>query len=95
MNKLNQIIEAYPEELFLKADGFDDAILGVTTQKQSGNILLVYSMSKCIEILMNRDEMTEEEALEYYYFNVEGSYMGEKTPVWVEDDFLEEDFSEE
>ena len=27
--------------------------------------------------------MQEEEAYEYFEFNVEGSYMGEKTPVFV------------
>ena len=29
MNMIEQIIEQYYEEEFLKADGFDDAIIGV------------------------------------------------------------------
>jgi hypothetical protein len=29
--------------------------------------------------------MSHEEALEYFDYNVKGAYMGEKTPVWVDD----------
>jgi hypothetical protein len=29
--------------------------------------------------------MTEEEAVEYFNFNVMGSYVGEKTPIWCLD----------
>lgn len=27
--------------------------------------------------------MTEEEAVEYYYYNIVGSYVGEKTPIFI------------
>ena len=37
---------------------------------------------------MTRDGMTEEEAQEYFDFNVEGAYMGEKTPIWVDDELF-------
>jgi hypothetical protein len=30
--------------------------------------------------------MNEEEAVEYFDFNVKGAYMGEKTPIWCIDD---------
>ncbi len=77
---INEIIERYEDETFLKADGFDDAIIGVdeTTMR------LIYSVSKCIEILMR--EMSEEDAVEYFDFNVSGSYLGDKTPIWCTDD---------
>ena len=29
--------------------------------------------------------MDELEAQEYFDFNVSGAYMGEKTPIWVDD----------
>ena len=67
----------------LLADGFDDAIIGQSTKD-----LLVYNASTIIEILMERDGMTEEEALEFFEFNIDGSYMGEQTPIFV---FLDED----
>ena len=76
---LEKIIEKYEEEVFLRAVGFDEAIIGV----EESTMRLIYSISKCIEIL--RREMNEEDALEYFYYNVSGSYMGEKTPIWCDD----------
>jgi hypothetical protein len=87
MTNLEIIIEQYPDEEFLSADGFDDAIIGVTCDKNTGVYKLVYSNLKCVEILMIRDGMSQEEAIEYFDFNVEGAYMGEKNPIWVEDMF--------
>ena len=81
MTNLEIVCEAYPDEQFLSADGFEDAIVGVYDGR------LVYSNLKCIEILMVRDGMSQEEAIEYFDFNVEGAYMGEKTPIWVDDMF--------
>jgi hypothetical protein len=87
MTNLEIITEQYPEEAFLAADGFDEAIIGVNRDMGSGVYKLVYSNLKCVEILMTRDGMSQEEAIEYFDFNVEGAYMGEKTPIWVEDMF--------
>ena len=78
---LNEIIERYEEEAFLKADGFDEAIIGVN----EADMRLIYSVKKCIEILCR--DMNEEEAIEHFDFNVRGSYLGEKTPIWCSDDF--------
>jgi len=68
------------EALF--ADGFEDALIGVGVIFNRS--LATYDMRKCIDILMKRDGMTEEEAVEYFDFNVTGSYVGENTPVFVE-----------
>lgn len=78
---INEIIEQYEDEIFFKADGFDEAIIGVdeTTMR------LIYSVSKCLEILMR--DMSEEDAMEYFNFNMSGSYVGEKTPIWCSDNF--------
>lgn len=46
---------------------------------------LIYSVSKCLDIL--RLNMSREEAVEYFEFNVSGAYMGEKTPIWCYDNF--------
>ena len=62
----------------LIADGFDEAIIGTTTKG-----LAVYSVSAIVEILMRRDGMDDEEAMEYFYFNIDGAYMGEETPLFV------------
>ena len=64
------------------ADGFDDALIGVGVVFNRS--LATYDMRKCIDILMKRDGMTEEEAVECFEFNVTGAYVGENTPVFVE-----------
>jgi hypothetical protein len=82
MNTLELILETYPEEQFLKADGFDDAVIGM----EDVSMRLVYSTIECIRILQ-AEGMTYEEALEHFYYNVRGSYVGEQTPIWVNDLF--------
>ena len=64
----------------MKADGFDDAILGMSTRIGDDN-LIAYDYDKCIEILQK--EMSYEEAVEYMEFNVVGSYVGEGTPIFI------------
>jgi hypothetical protein len=77
------IAEEYTEEYVFQADGLDEAIIG--WDEKGGR--LVYSVRKCIGILSRG--MTEDEAKEYFFFNVEGAYVGEKTPVWCHDEFFE------
>lgn len=80
MSKLTEIIEHYADDIkWISADGFDSAIIGVSNNR------IVYSRSKCIEILMSRDNMNYEEADEFFDFNVEGAYVGKKSPIWVDD----------
>ena len=64
----------------MKADGFDDAILGMST-RIGDESLIAYDYDKCIEILQK--EMSYEEAVEYMEFNVVGSYVGEGTPIFI------------
>lgn len=84
MNKLKLVSEYLEniEETALSVDGFDNVIIGVYDGK------IVYSITKCISLLIYRDKMTKEEAYEYFKFNVEGAYIGEKTPIWVDDIML-------
>ena len=82
MSMLNEILESYPDDSFLKADGFDDAVIGLDEQ----SMRLVYSVSKCIAILRT-EGMTEEDALEHFSFNVSGAYVGDQTPIWCNDSY--------
>lgn len=75
-----RIIEAFPDDEFLFADGFDDAIIGLDEQ----SMRIIYSVSKCIDILQN--EMSDA-AIEYFDFNVRDAYVGEKTPIWCDDSY--------
>ena len=79
---IDRILECFPEEDLLKADGFDDAIIGI----DNSHMRLIYSKNTCIEILIS-DGMTEEDALEYFECNVSSAWVGEKTPIWCLDDF--------
>jgi hypothetical protein len=67
--------------LTLFADGFDDAIMGVDLNSDVPRV--VYSVEKMTFILMRRDNMSEEEALEFLDFNVFQSYLGEGTPIYI------------
>ena len=65
----------------LYANGFEDALIGLGWQHTK--LLAVYDYDKCVEILMERDEMTHEEAVEWMEYNVVGAYVGEYTPVFL------------
>ncbi len=81
---IEEITEQYYDEDILKADGFDDAIIGVC-EDFNAPIRLVYSVSKCLEIL--EQDMNELDSLEYFTYNVSGAYVGDKTPIWCWDNF--------
>jgi hypothetical protein len=65
----------------LCADGFDDAIIG-TVCTFGGNPIVLYNRTRCIEILIE-EGMTHEDAEDHFCFNVEGSYVGEQTPMYA------------
>ena len=79
MNR-TEIAEQYPE--LLVADGFDKAIIGVSTSFNKKSV--AYDTNKCIDILVRRDKMSREEAIEYFEYNVTGAYVGEHTPSFIE-----------
>jgi hypothetical protein len=80
---LEQIVESNPESEFLKADGFDDAVIGYDYHSER----LIYSYNLCLKIL--RDEgMEEMDAIEHLSYNTLNAYVGEKTPIWCMDDVI-------
>ena len=70
------------DQTVLLASGLDDAFIGVGSAFNSVPIA-VYDKDKVIEILMTRDVMTYEEALEFFDFNIAGAYVGESTPMFM------------
>ena len=81
MNR-KEIELTYQDIPLLFADGFDKAIVGVS--RTFNKLSIAYDTNKCIKILMSRDNMTQLEAVEYFEFNVVGSYVGEHTPSFIE-----------
>ena len=92
-NKLKTIIESYPEYEFLIADGYDDCSIGYD-YGMGEPIRLIYSVKKILNKLtkeMIKEGIPEDEAImdaiEHFEFNMRGGYVGEKTPIWCQDDF--------
>lgn len=79
----------------LKLKGYDFAILGVgdvwmTTGEKVERI--IYSGDEILRHLMIEGDMDIDEAIEFISFNIEGAYVGPRTPivVWEVPDFLTE-----
>jgi hypothetical protein len=66
------------------ADGFKEALIGIG--RQFNQDLAIYDYDKCVDILMSRDGMNREEALEWMEYCVLGAYVGPGTPVFLEKD---------
>jgi hypothetical protein len=90
----DEIAEINPEALLL--DGFDEAIIGMAERINLGPII-AYDVEKIIEILANDMKVEEDDledgqsiedlkismAYEYFYFNIQGAWMGENTPIFI------------
>jgi hypothetical protein len=83
--KAKQDLEDYrinfPDESTILADGFELAFLGCGYS--FGGSHAIYSLFDCLQILMQRDGMTFDEAEEYFEYNVIGSYVGDRMPVFL------------
>lgn len=81
--KLKQLLEHYSDYLgdegVLTADGFDEAIIGLDRH----SLRVVYDSNKMVQILMENDGMSEEEAIEFLEYNVYNAWIGEKTPIYL------------
>ena len=81
---VNHIEETHPdmEDDIMLADGFEEAFVGIV---ESFGLAprACYDYDKCIQILMRPSDMEYEDAVEYFQFNVEGSYVGEHTPAFI------------
>tara|TARA_R100000306_G_scaffold57884_1_gene56113 strand:- start:160 stop:471 length:312 start_codon:yes stop_codon:yes gene_type:complete len=77
------------DEDILFADNFDEALVGLCHAFGKPTVAC-YDREKCVEIIMRDSspgDLTEEErysdAVEFFEFNVIGSYVGEHTPVYI------------
>lgn len=61
-------------------EGFDNCIIGIVEEFAVGQRIL-YSKEKIINELCK--DMTLDEALEYYDFNILGGYFGEQNPIFL------------
>ena len=79
-----EVAEINPDALM--CDGFNEAIIGLGERINLGPVV-AYSVEKIIDIMMQRDGMTYEDAAEYYDYNIRGAWMGEFTPIFITTEF--------
>ena len=60
---------------------FDQCIAGVVTRINLN--VLCYDTMKILRMLQKEMGMTADEAEEHYSYNIEGSHMGEHSPVFL------------
>jgi hypothetical protein len=81
-----EILEELNPEAYL-VDNCNEAIVGISANHfHHENVLAVYDIEKIIQILM-KDGMSREGAREFFEFNIQGSYLGKNTPLFI--DFYE------
>lgn len=68
------------EFLFLSETEYDEAIVGVV-ERAAGSPVIAYNTQKILNIL--EQSMPMEDAQEHFDYNILGSYMGDKTPVFI------------
>jgi hypothetical protein len=80
-----RIEEEFADSEMLFADGFDEAIMGVVVASAGNGYheQVLYDYQKCIDILVKRDGMTQDDAAEFLEFNTVGAYVGEHTPLFM------------
>ena len=76
----DDIKDINPEALMI--DGFDGAIIGMAERINLGPVV-AYDIDAILQILIKRDNMTYEEAYEFFNYNIIGAWMGENTPIFI------------
>jgi len=76
-----QIAQDYPDLLVLEPDYFDSAIIGLA--QRIGMDVVCYDKEKVLELLCVKEEMTYEDAVEHFEYNIIGSWVGDTTPVFL------------
>jgi len=84
MGKIREALARIDEELmFMTEDKYDKAIIGIAHRCGMPSVV-AYDTDKVIDVLMEEDGMTHEEAIEFHEFNQAGAYMGERTPMFID-----------
>lgn len=79
---LREALEDFANESgfqLLFAEGHDNAIVGLG--RQFNKYAVIYNENIIIENLCN--DMSYEDAVEFFEFNIAGAYLGESTPIFL------------
>jgi len=80
LNDINELSDNLDEPL-LFADGFEDCLIGLA-EGFGGNECLAYDKTKML-LKLREMGMGEEEAIEYFDYNIGGAYVGNRTPIYI------------
>ncbi len=88
--KILDFIDIYADdehkENIILLDGLDKAFLGLSHRDgQHGTQVAVYGIYSCIHTLQLDNKWSWDEAEEYFYFNTRWAYVGEYTPMFIEE----------
>jgi murein tripeptide amidase MpaA len=75
-----ELVEQTGDESLLFADGFDSCIIGYALY--NGVYKVIYDKSKILIELSKH--MSFEESDEYFLYNIQNAYVGDRTPVYVD-----------
>lgn len=86
-----RLLDAYPgsdqDLVFLEPEYFDEAIIGVA-QNSAGLFAVCYSEPTILALLEEHANMDHDEAVEWFNFNTAQAYIGEGSPVFIDDALL-------
>jgi hypothetical protein len=88
--KILDFIDIYADDEhkdnILLADGLDEAFLGLAHRDgEHGKQVAVYGIYSCIYTLQLKNKWKWEEAEEYFHHNTRWTYVGEYTPMFIEE----------
>ncbi len=69
-----------PEALTIP--GMEEAIVGVL-ERCGQPTILVYSVTRCVELLVEQHKMAYDEAVDHFRYNVVGAWLGPNTPGFL------------
>jgi len=75
-----ELVTHFGDDL-LFADSFDAAIIGVSIGDNPRRV--VYDTGQMVDILVQKENLTKEEALEFLEFNTFSAHVGDQTPIYV------------
>lgn len=79
MSLRDQIADnGYEDVILFKNPDYESAFIGISTEGQA-----VYSFDKMVECLVEEENMTEEDAVEFIEYNTIGSIGFEGSPIVV------------
>ena len=78
---LEHIQYNFPDSML--ANGYNSAVIGVASGFDSGRV--VYSVKKMVEVCMKELSVDEDEAIEWLEYNTFNAYVGEFTPIYLDE----------